>query len=96
LRYIECYLNLPETPHPDENPFNYTHICELQQQDKQQLALQVKYSDNYINLQLDDDIDAIIYNKRYPTQSKLKIALVKSTVADTIKWFHQVLGHPGE
>ena len=30
---IECYLNLPDTPHPDENPLNYAHICELQQQD---------------------------------------------------------------
>jgi hypothetical protein len=36
---IECYLNLPDTPHPDENPFNYAHIRELQQQDKQLLAL---------------------------------------------------------
>jgi hypothetical protein len=27
---IECYLNLPDTPHPDENPLNYAHICELQ------------------------------------------------------------------
>jgi hypothetical protein len=24
---IECYLNLPDTPHPDENPLNYAHIC---------------------------------------------------------------------
>ncbi len=40
---IECYLNLPDTPHPDENPLNYAHIHELQQQDEQLLALQVKY-----------------------------------------------------
>jgi hypothetical protein len=39
---IGCYPNLPETPHPDENLLNYAHICELQQQDKQLLALQVK------------------------------------------------------
>jgi hypothetical protein len=25
---IECYLNLPETTHPDQYPLNYTHICE--------------------------------------------------------------------
>jgi hypothetical protein len=37
---IECYLNLPDTPHLDENPLNYAHICELQQQDEQLLALQ--------------------------------------------------------
>ncbi len=30
---IGCYLNLPDTPHPDENPLNYAHIRELQQQD---------------------------------------------------------------
>jgi hypothetical protein len=28
---IECYLNSPVTPHPDENPLNYVHIRELQQ-----------------------------------------------------------------
>jgi hypothetical protein len=38
---IECYLNLPDTPHPDENQLNYAHIHELQQQDEQLLALQV-------------------------------------------------------
>jgi hypothetical protein len=43
---IECYLNLPEISHPDQNPFNYAHICELQQQNKQLLALQVNNSDN--------------------------------------------------
>ncbi len=40
---IECYLNLPDTLHLDENLLNYAHICELQQQDEQLLALQVKY-----------------------------------------------------
>jgi hypothetical protein len=29
---IECYLNLPDTPHPDGNLLNYAHIRELQQQ----------------------------------------------------------------
>jgi hypothetical protein len=27
----ECYLNLPDTPHPDENPLNYAHIREFRQ-----------------------------------------------------------------
>ncbi len=46
----ECIALLPDTPHPDENPLNYAHICEMQQQDEQLLALQVKYPDNYVNL----------------------------------------------
>ncbi len=81
----ECWLNLPDTPHPDENPLNYAYICELQQQDKQLLALQVKYSDNYVNLQLDDNVDGIIYYKKDPTQPNWKIALPKSIVIDTIR-----------
>jgi hypothetical protein len=36
---IECYLDLPKTPHPDQNLLNYAQICELQQQDEQLLAL---------------------------------------------------------
>ncbi len=59
---IECYLNLPDTPHPDENPLNDTHIHELQQQDKQLLALQLKYPDNYVNCY-----------KKNPTQPNWKI-----------------------
>ncbi len=72
---IECYLNLPDTPHPDDNPLNYAHICEMQQQDEQLLALQVKNPDNYVNLQLDDNVDDIICHKKDPTQPKWKIAL---------------------
>ncbi len=62
--YIECYLNLPDTPHPDKIRLNYAHICELQQQDKQLLALQVKYPDYYITLQLDDNVNDIIRYKK--------------------------------
>jgi hypothetical protein len=93
---IECYLNLPDTPHPDENPLNYAHIPEMQQQDEQLLALQVKYLDNYVNLQLDDDIDDIICYKKDPTQPNWKIVLPESMVVDTVKWFHQVTEHPDE
>jgi hypothetical protein len=87
---MECYLNLPDTPHPDENPLNYAHILELQQQDKQLLALQLKYPDNYVDWQLDDNVNDIICCKKDPTQPNWKIALPKSLVVDTVKWFHQV------
>ncbi len=93
---IEFYLNLPDTSHLDENPLNYAHICELWQQDKQLLSQKVKYPDNYVNLQLDDNIDDIICYKKDPTQLNWKIALPESMVVDTVKWFHQVMVHPGE
>ncbi len=69
----------------------------MQQQDKQLLALQVKYPENYVNVQLDDDVDDIICYKKDLTQPNWKIALPESMiVVDTVKWFHQVMGHPGE
>ena len=92
---LECYLNLPEMPHPDCNPLNDVHIHEQQQHDEKLLALQAKYPDNYINLQLDDDVDNIICYKKDPTQDNWKIVVPESMVDDTIKWFHQVIGHPG-
>ena len=36
---LECYLNLPEIPHPECNPLNFTHLREHQQQDAKLLAL---------------------------------------------------------
>jgi hypothetical protein len=93
---IECYLNLPNTPHPDQNLLNHAQICELQQQDEQLFALQVKYPDNYVNLELDDDVNDIICYKKDPTQPNWKIALPKPMVLDTAKWLHPVMGHPGE
>jgi hypothetical protein len=63
---IEHYLNLPDIPHPDENPLTCAHIHELQQLDKQLLALQVKYPDNYVSLQLDDNVNDIICYKKIP------------------------------
>ncbi len=78
------------------NLLNYAHIRELQQQKEQLLALQVKYLDNYVNLQLDDEVDDIICYKKVPTQPNWNNALPESMIVDTVKWFHQVLGHPGE
>jgi hypothetical protein len=75
---------------------NYAHICELQQQDEQLHALQVKYPDNYVNLQLDEDVNDIICYKKDPAQLDWKIDFLESTVVDTVKWFHQLMGHLGE
>jgi hypothetical protein len=75
---------------------NYAHSHKLQQQDEQLLALQVKYPDNYVNLQLDNNVDDIIFYKKDPTQPNWKIVLPESMEVDTVKLFQQVMGHPGE
>jgi hypothetical protein len=75
LECIECYLNVPDTPHPDENPLNYAHICELQQQDKQLLALQLKYSDNMsTDNWMTMSMRLSVIKKSHSTQSKNCVA----------------------
>ncbi len=48
---------------------------------------------NSIKLKLDDDIKDIICYKKDPTLDNWKIALPEEMVLDTVKWFHQVMGH---
>ncbi len=93
---IECYFNLPEISHPYCNPLNNAHIWELQQQDTKLLSVCTKYPDNYVKLKLDDDVNDIICYEKDPTQDNSKIVLPDEMVLDTVKWFHQVMGHPGQ
>ena len=94
---IECYLNLPENQ-PDNNPLSYAHIREQQQQDQGLLTLKQKYPNNYVYMELDDDVEDIICYKKHPDTrpSEWKIALPDSMISDVVKWFHQLLGHPGQ
>ncbi len=39
----------------EQNPLSYDYLCEKQQAGEQLLALQQKYPDQYINMNLDDD-----------------------------------------
>jgi hypothetical protein len=64
---------------------NYAHIHELQEWDEQLLALHVKYPDNYVNLQLDDNVHDIICYKKDPTQPNWKNVLPESMIVDTGK-----------
>jgi hypothetical protein len=58
---FECYLNLPEAEHPENNPLSYAYIREKQQEDDDDalLALLNKYTDNYVYMDLDDEEDQI-------------------------------------
>jgi hypothetical protein len=95
---FECYLNLPEIPDPAQNPLSFACIREQQQQDEQLLALQVKYPQQYIYKSLDEDVDDIIcYVRPGDTpDEQWRIALPQQMLEETVKWFHQVMGHPGE
>ena len=95
---IECYLNLPDDDHPEQNPLNYDYIREQQQDDDRLLALHQRYPHNYFYKSLSDDVDDILcYVKDHNNpDSKWKIALPETMIEQTIHWFHRLLGHPGQ
>ena len=98
LEALEYYLNFPDIPYPEQNPLSYEYLREKQQADKQLLALQQKYPEQYINMNLDDDVDDIIcYVKQgQDPNSQWKIVLPASMLDKTVKWFHTVMGTPSK
>ena len=95
---LGCYLNLPESDNPEQNPLSFAYIREQQQADAKLLAVQLKFPSNYIYKCLDDDVEDIIcYVKDHhdPT-TQWKIALPEQMLKETVAWFHQVMGHPGQ
>ena len=60
LEALKCYLNFPNMTYPEQNPLSYEYLHEKQQADEQLLALQQKYPEQYINMNLDNDVNDII------------------------------------
>ncbi len=88
----ECYLNLPDNM-VDNNPLDMENIKE--QQDADDALLQTKYTDQYMHKHIGTIDDILCYIKPGDPQNSWKIAFPKSLLQPTIKWFHQVTGHPG-
>ena len=87
---FDCYLNLPETESPEQNPLNYEYIQEQQQMDTTLLSLQKRYPNKYVSKCLDDNVkDIICYVKEHnDPKTQWKIALPDQMIQPTIKWFH--------
>ena len=76
----------------EQNPLSYEYICEKQQAEKQLLAIQQKYPEQYINMNLDDDVDDIIC---YMKQGQDPIHIGRSSCPQ-LCLIHLVMEHPGE
>ena len=83
---FECYLNLPESENPEQNPLSYDHIREQQQADTVLLAVQQKYPHNYFYKSLSDDVEDIIcYAKDHEDKdTQWRIALPGQMLEDTV------------
>jgi hypothetical protein len=91
-----CYLNLLEDM-VEDNPLDLENIKERQDHDKKlmQSSVKVKYPTWYICKTINDVEDISCYTKPGDDQANWKIALPEDLIKPTIKWYHQVTGHPG-
>jgi hypothetical protein len=79
----------------DNNPLDMENIKEQQDTDTALLQHATKYADQYAHKRIGTIDDILCYIKLGDPPNNWKIALPKSLLQQTIKWFHQVTGHPG-
>jgi len=90
----ECYLNLPADAAVD-NPLDMETIKEQQDADNELQRQATKYADRYVRKSVSSVDDVLCYVKPGDPPANWKIALPKSMLQPTIRWFHQITGHPG-
>ena len=92
---FDCFLNLPTLENNAHNPLNYTWIQEEQQNDAKLQTLVQKNPQRYFTQAIGFH-NIICHVKPGDPQSAWKIALPDSVINPLLRWYHQVLGHPGE
>ena len=79
----------------DNNPLDMENIKEQQDTNDALLQHATKYADQFTCKRIRTIDDILCYIKPGDPPNNWKIALPKSLLQPTIKWFHQVTGHPG-
>ena len=100
---VDCYECLPEedsflnipSDMDEDNPLDMETIKEQQAVDAGLQKRVKRYPERYVNKRICSVDDIICYIKPRDNPSNWKIALPQSLLLPTIKWFHQVTGHPG-
>jgi len=87
-------LNLP-TDMVKDNPLDIKNIKEQQDKDIGLQQEAEKYADRYTSKQIGTVDGIICYVKPGDAAASWKIRLPQLLLKPTIKWFHQVTGHPG-
>ena len=90
----ECYLNLPDNSAVD-NPLDIEAITEQQDADQELQRTATKYADRYLRKSVSGVDNVLCYVKPGNSPASWRIALPKSMLLPTIRWFHQITGHPG-
>ena len=95
LNAEDSFLNIPSNMDED-NPLDMETVKEQQQATDAVLQRRVlRYPDQYTTKRIGMVKDIICHVKPGDEPSNWKIALPQSLLLPTMKWFHQVTGHPG-
>ena len=90
----QCYLNLPEDM-VEENPLDLENMKERQDEDDNLIQSTVRHPTWYSHKTINDIKDILCYTKPGDNAASWRIALREDLILPTIKWYHQVTGHPG-
>jgi hypothetical protein len=88
-----CYLNLP-TDMAEDNPLDIENFKEIQDEDNDLQQTATNHPAWYSCKTFDQVTDILCYAKPGDNPSNWKIALPKELIRPTVKWYHQVTGHP--
>jgi hypothetical protein len=94
LEIPECYLIMPEMTEgaPGQSPLVYQWIREHQEA----CQMKTEFPNQYQDKQFPDNLTLIAHVKHGDNpDTQWKIALSRSMLQPTIKWYHNMLGHPG-
>jgi hypothetical protein len=79
----------------EDNPLDLENIKERQDHDEKLMQSTVKYPEWYTCKTINDVDNILFYIKPGDNPANWKIALPGDLIKHTIKWYHQVTGHPG-
>jgi hypothetical protein len=88
------YLNFPEDI-VEDNPLDLENIKEKQDEDNDLHQLLTKHPTWYSHKNISEVNDILHYTKTGDNAANWKIVLPKVLIVPTIRWCHQVTGHPG-
>ncbi len=89
-----CYLNLPENM-VEDNPLDLENVKKKQDEDNDLQQSLTKHPTWYSRKNINDVNNILCYTKPGDNAANWKIVLPKDLIVPTIRWYHQITGHPG-
>ena len=93
---LDCFLSLPNIETTEKNPLNFEWIEEGQLRDMQLQNWKHRLPTQFITRQFGNETELITHVKPGDNAGmECKIVFPEAQIKPVIKWFHQILKHPG-